>query len=344
MSLWIDHKYVNLVAFHLEGFVQKKPSVWNARCCFCGDSEKSKRLKRFYIYPGKGELSQSLMCKCHNCGYSQTFYSFLEAVDPALHKEYVYERVKEKNAARNVLRSPTHVFKQASSALPTLNDDILRNLPKISELHPDHSARRYCIERKLPEFVLDEFRWSNDFKATASLLNPEASENLCENDPRIVIPFYDEDNDVSVFQGRTIEREVIPKYITIKMNDSVEKVYGINRVDKSKPVIVLEGPIDSVFVENSVATGDSDLTRYKGAGSYVFDHQPRNPQIVSKVKKAINEGYPVFMWPEFMSVGKDINDLVKDGVVEPEELHDLIMQHTVSGMKAKLAFANWRKL
>lgn len=342
--LWLDIKFLNLASFHLKGFVQKKNSLWNARCPICGDSEKSERIKRFYVFPGLGNQSQHLYVKCHNCSVGGRLSTFLETLDPALHREYILERVKEKHRSRSSTGTATRTFTQTSSSLPTVSDDILSALTKVVDLHPDHSARKYCDERKIPEFALNEFRWTDDFKSTAALLNPESAEDLRENDPRIVIPFYDADGDVTVMQGRTLSSDVQPKYITIKMNDMVDKVYGMHRVDKTKPIIVMEGPIDSIFVDNAVATGDSDLTRFKDGSSYVFDNQPRNIAIVKKVRKAIDDGYPVFFWPESLGTGKDINDAVKDGIVNPSDLHSLIMSNTLTGLRAKMAFSTWCKV
>ena len=42
----------------------------------------------------------------------------------------------------------------------------------------------------------------------------------------------------------------IPKYITIILDSEKEKIYGLNNVDWNKKVYVVEGPIDSLFLEN----------------------------------------------------------------------------------------------
>jgi len=343
--LWLDTKYVNLVSFHLQGFVQKKVNLWNSWCLICGDDDHKKG-KRFYIHQGKRDHSQDLMCTCHNCGYHKELRWFLRDVDVLLYREYTLERFTQEVAAERFSGGPSYTVKQTASTLPAVGDDILTGLQRISELHPNHSARVYCVERKIPDFAMDEFRWSDDFKAVASKLNAESARDLRENDPRIVIPFLDADNDVTIIQGRTIDQMVKPKYIAIKMNDSVDKVYGLSRVDRSRPIIVLEGPVDSLFVDNAVATGDSDLTRFSAGSSYVFDNQPRSYEIVKKVQRAISQGYPVFLWSSAMLGfdGKDINDLVREGKVEAKDLHNIIMDHTYTGMKARMEFIRWRKV
>jgi hypothetical protein len=242
---------------------------------------------------------------------------------------------------RGLVESRTTV--QSTSTLPSHSDDILAHLPTIRMLSSGHSAVEYCDMRKLPAWVYDEFRWADDFKSVAALLNTESAENLRDNDPRIIIPFKDTDGDVTVIQGRTITGAV-PKYITIKQSSSADKVFGADKLKKGEPVIVLEGPIDSLFVRNSVATGDSDLIRYKGADSYVFDAQPRNYQIVNKMHDAIIKGCPVFIWPDELSHGKDVNEMVMSGTIDPKTFHETILNNTFTGVMARMRLSTWRKV
>ena len=37
----------------------------------------------------------------------------------------------------------------------------------------------------------------------------------------------------------------------------MDKIFGLNRIDKSKPIYVVEGPIDSLFLDNCVAVAGS---------------------------------------------------------------------------------------
>jgi len=59
----------------------------------------------------------------------------------------------------------------------------------------------------------------------------------------------------------------------------------MNTVDSTKKIYVTEGPIDSLFLANAVATADANLSN---AGNYydkenlvlVFDNEPRNNRII----------------------------------------------------------------
>ena len=44
------------------------------------------------------------------------------------------------------------------------------------------------------------------------------------------------------------------------LNEDVPKIYGLDKIDKTKPIYITEGPFDSTFVENSVAMcSDTDV-------------------------------------------------------------------------------------
>ena len=91
MPSYIDTKYINLVSSKLPLFKRKQQGLYNFRCPFCGDSQKSKTKARGYLYQKKTDL----FYRCHNCGQSNTFSNFLKKLDIELHKQYVLERYKE---------------------------------------------------------------------------------------------------------------------------------------------------------------------------------------------------------------------------------------------------------
>jgi hypothetical protein len=73
-----------------------------------------------------------------------------------------------------------------------------------------------------------------------------------------------------------------------------------------------------------------------------MDNEPRNKDIVRQMKKYIDLGYSVVMYPDTVEE-KDINDMVKAGST-PDEILNLINTNTFAGMEAKLKFADWKKV
>jgi hypothetical protein len=220
------------------------------------------------------------------------------------------------------------------------------NLPKISELELDHYAVQYCIGRKLPSDTYDTLYYTNDFKKFIDELLPDHGKELKENDVRLIIPFYDVDGSLLAIQGRTLGDSKI-RYITIKIAEESIKIFGLNKVKLQEKVYVTEGPLDSLFLPNAVATADANLAnavKYIGRDkiTLVFDNEPRNKDICRLMDKAIEEHFNICIWPEMMQE-KDINDMILSGFTQ-EELVDIIDKNTFVNLRAKMEFIQWKKI
>lgn len=335
MSVFIDRTFLLRVSPKLEKFAQKKEDLYNFRCPLCGDSHKNKAKCRGYIYRKKNDY----FYMCHNCGASTSFYNFLDKVDPSLLKEYALERYK--NGENKNTAKPT--FEEFKSERPVFKKSL--GIPTIESLPKDHYARIYVENRKIPEKKYNQLYYAEDFKRFVEELGV-VQEGLKENDPRLVIPFYDKDKNLIAFQGRALGDSVL-RYITVKTNDDNEKIYGMDSANTENMIYVVEGPIDSMFIENAIATCDSNLehaaTVYdKSNITLVFDNEPRNKEIVKKMEKAIEDHYNVVVWPEMIEE-KDINDMILAGFTQ-EELQDIISKHTFINLRAKMEFVNWKKV
>jgi hypothetical protein len=345
MSIYIDRKFLHLVSPKLERFAQKKPDLYNFRCPICGDSQKNKSKARGFVY----KKSNDYFFRCHNCGASHTFYNFLKFVDPSLLKEYTYERFTNGETGNHNYPKPT--FEEFKSQ-PAFNEKATQKkieLDTIESLPESHYAKAYVKARKIPEKYFSELYFAPDFKMLVQSLGVE-NENLKEEDPRLIIPFYDENNELFAIQGRALSESKI-RYITITLVEDelfsgYMKFYGLNKLDRSKKVYVVEGPIDSMFLPNAIATADADLTRAAKLELtdfvLVYDNEPRNKDIVKQIGKAIASGYNVTLLPENIKQ-KDINDMILAGI-SPGEILDLIDKFTFSNLRANLEFSNWKKV
>lgn len=335
MALFIDRKFMSLVSPKLEKFAQKNDYIWNFRCCFCGDSKKNKVKARGYVYRKKNDL----FFMCHNCGTSTSFGKFLKAIDPLLYKEYQLERYK--NDSHSNVKLPD--FSLAKDK-PVFNKTI--NLPSIDSLPDNHPAKIFVTKRRIPQEKNKNIFYAQDFSAFIDEILPDNNKNLYKNDERIVIPFYDEKNILQGVQGRAIGKSEI-RYITITISEEVKKVYGLNTVDFTKKIYVVEGPIDSFFLQNSIAMMDASLYRATvsvGRYDYVFiyDNEPRNKDIVKHMKKTIDLGHNICIWPKDLKE-KDINDMILAGR-SSSEIQNIIDKNTHSDLRAKLEFENWKKI
>jgi transcription elongation factor Elf1 len=338
MSLYLDKKYATMLAGKLV-FKQKGNYLWNMRCPFCGDSKKDKTKKRGFIYRKK----DNLFYHCHNCHESMYFRNFLKRIDSEMYKTYTFEIFQENKKITtksddDFIVNPLSILKEDKSATKI-------NLQSIMELSADHFARKEIRRRKIPERYWNEIYYTPCFKTFIDEIKPGNDKNIPLNERRIIFPFYDEKNIFLGVQGRALDASKV-KYITILLSEGNTKLYGLNRVDLTKTIYVTEGPIDSLFLPNSLAVMDSQLYRVAeilGRRDYVFvyDNEKRNKQIVSNMQQTIKYGHKIFFWPKSIQE-KDINDLILSGMSETEVLA-LVEKNTSSGMDAELRMSNWRK-
>ena len=160
------------------------------------------------------------------------------------------------------------------------------------------------------------------------------------------IPFMDSGKNVHAFQGRALGNSTV-KYITIILDESIPKVYGLDTADFSRTVYVLEGPLDSLFLPNAIATAGGDLvsavnTFPKDKLVIVYDNEPRSRETVKKIDKAIMQGYNVCIWPDNLDA-KDINDMVLLGL-SSEFIKHIIDTHTYRDLAAKVALTKWSRV
>jgi predicted RNA-binding Zn-ribbon protein involved in translation (DUF1610 family) len=321
---FVDTKYIGLLSPRLQKFKRVKNNLYNFRCPLCGDSQRNKNKARGYLYTVKANTN----FKCHNCGASLSFNNFLKDLDPSLYKEYSLEKFKEGFTGKNfVVEEPKLEFTKPIFAKKL-------DLPKASQVP---IAKEYLERRSLnPEkfYFANKFKeWTNTQKLTFNTIGRDES--------RIIIPMYSSEHDLIGFQGRSIDSNSV-KYITVMLYEDAPKIYGLDQIDTSKPIYIVEGPFDSTFIQNAVAMCGSDVDiRSFGWRDYiyVFDNEPRNREIVNRISKTINRGEKVVIWPSTI-IEKDINDMVLSG----HNVMSVLESNTYSDLEAKIKFNNWKKV
>ena len=330
MSSYIDTKFLNQLSNRLTNFKQKKPGLWNFRCPHCGDSQKSKSKSRGFVY----EKKNNLFFKCHNCGMGQSIGNFIKFLDARLHKEYVLERYKDSK--------PVAVPDFIQKPIKFEENNALKKLIRYDKLPESHPAYEFITRRKIPEEHIDKFYFCDKFYKWVNSIIPKKLPTKNDH-PRVIIPFYDRTGKFFAFQGRAFGKEQ-PKYVTIKLDESKEKIYGLDRLDLNKPVNIVEGPIDSLFLDNCIAMAGADVALKIPAEqcTMIFDNEPRNEQIVNRMINAVHKNYKVVIFPQSLKY-KDINDMVihKKDVGEVSEL---IYNNTQKGLSALQIINNWKRI
>ena len=319
----IDSKYIGLVSARLQKFKRVKADLYNFRCPICGDSQRYKNKARGYIYAVKNNTN----FKCHNCGASMSLNNFLKKLDTTLHKKYSIEKFKEGHTGRNfVTEEPEFVFEKPKFTVKL-------DLPLCSEVE---TAKKYLEGRNIDP---SKFYFAEKFKSFANTFQ-EVFTSTSHEESRIIIPLFYNQNLIG-FQGRAIGPNRV-KYITVMLDDHAPKIYGYDTIDSGLPVYVVEGPLDSTFIDNSVALcgADGNLRCLEGNDLiYVYDNEPRNREIVDRIDKCISRGESVVIWPSGI-VEKDINDMVLAG----HDVNGMLKSNTYSGLEAKVKFTEWKKV
>ena len=320
----VDSKYVGLVSSRLQKFKRVKADLYNFRCPICGDSQKNKNKTRGYIYSVKNNTN----FKCHNCGASMSLSNFIKELDSSLHKQYTMEKFKEGHTGKNfVVEQPKFEFVK-----PIFKRNL--NLPKASEVP---IASEYLTKRKLnPEkfYFADKFKeWTNTQKVIFDIIG--------RDECRIIIPMYNENKNLIGFQGRSLVPNLV-KYITVMLDEDAPKIYGLDEIQKNEAVYVTEGPFDSTFIRNSIAMcgADADVSNW-GINNpvWIYDNEPRNREIVSRISRVIGTGQKVVIWPSTINQ-KDINDMVLAGL----NVQSVVESNTYTGLQATLKFNLWKKI
>lgn len=331
---WIDLKYLGLLSSKLPLYCMKSsnPFLAASRCPICGDSKKNPLKKRAYYFQQKDKI----FMKCHNCGISKSISGLLSDLDPILKKEYDLEVFTEKN--------PKAVALEVAKREETVTDNPLKKIKKISQLHPDHPAKKYVVSRKIPYNQHYRLYYTDNFFSWTNSIVPDKFSSTNKDESRLIIPFFDKNKKMFGYQGRSLSPNAKIRYYTIMFGEN-DKVFGLDQVNFDNHVYVVEGPIDSLFLPNCLAMAGADLNTEmldKNKTTIIFDNEPRNQEILKRMRKYIDSGYTVCIWPSSIKQ-KDINDMILSGM-NINKLLDIINENSYKELNAQLRFAMWSKV
>lgn len=279
------------------------------KCNVCGDSKTNSRKKRGNIvWDRKRDM---VYYKCFNegdCpvagdGNAMSGTKWLKTYFPHVYQQYMKELMANNSSQRSSLKP---IAKQPIEPMAKINnpDEVeeerkaakyfvsIKSNNKLSQI-----AKNYCEKRQIPE----EF-WSKFYVSIGGKYKN-----------RMIIPFYNRDGSIYYYQARDLVG-LTPKYLNRKTNrDSA--IYGIDFVNKNEPVIVTEGPIDSMFIENGIATLGLSITDEVREQldslkcHYLFDNDEPGKQASLKY---IDMGHKVFNWSKYLKDHKIRNQNIKD--------------------------------
>jgi hypothetical protein len=329
LSEFVDVYYVTLLSGRLEKFARKKEDLYNFRCPYCGDSQKHRNKARGYFF----RIKTDMVFKCHNCGVGRTLPNFLKEQAPDLYDEYIMERYKKGTTGKGSY-VPKPKFEKPKFKKKG-------ELQSLAELNKEHPAVGYVLGRQIPESHFGDLYYTDKFCTWVNTQKP-TFKDVKKDHPRIIIPFIDSEGTWFGFQGRSLNTDDKLRYITIMLDESKTKIFGLNRVDYNKTVYITEGPIDSFFIDNAIAMAGADVdwsALNDSEAVFVYDNEKRNKEIVNRMQKAIDKGYEIVIWPDNLQE-KDLNEMYVAG----HDVQSLVEFNTYSGLQAQIKLTEWKKV
>jgi len=334
---YVELQYATMLSGRLERYKVKSTNPYriNFRCPICNDSQKSKYKARAWLIEDR--TKGGFYFNCFNCHAPVgKLGNFLKQIDPMLYNDFIAEKYVTK--AKEEPKLPTkEQFKK-----PVFTSDNLKKLKKVSQLKFDHPVKQYIEQRKIPSNQHWKLYYSPKFISWVNSIIPNKFDKKIPDEPRLIIPFKDKDGKVFGVSARGFNPKGL-RYITIMFDEDKPKIFGLDTVDFTKTYYIVEGAIDSLFVENSIAMAGADgntagLSNLENA-VFVFDNEKRNNDIHKQIEKLIKAGHAICIWPTVIEQ-KDINDMWLNGI---QNIKEIIDKNTYKGLEASLKFMSWRK-
>lgn len=295
--------------------LQRGFGQYNLRCPICGGSKSDLRSRNTHVYFDGGKFYYH--CFQGRCIKKMPFSSFLKQHYPHIWQNLIsYALVKRRPLGEKKKEQEIRNF--FFSGLTYFDNG---ELIKITSGHPTAiSAMSEVIRRKIPKKY-----WSEWFVAVKS---PQYSKMLGGKGntfgDRIIIPFYKRGGGWSYFQGRDLSGKHPAKYLNPEKD---REIYRIDFVDWNRRFYITEGPIDSCFIDNAIATGGSaglkqlialdKFNAHRRNAVFITDNFNVDDTGRADHMKLMRRGYTTFDWSkvENSTDYKDINDLVMSGTV-----------------------------
>lgn len=329
----LQKKYIEILGPRFDNFKRRSQNLFVFSCPVCGDSEKNHKKARGNFFERSGEM----VYHCYNCGVTMGFKSFFKQYDQGLYLEYTKEKLLEQRSLVPYIEQPKKVIKT----------NPLEELVKISSLDPNHPARQYVANRRIPRDFWSRLYYAEDFPQWVNEKIEKDKFNSSFHEARLVIPLFDKNNTLHGVQGRALGPSEV-RYISIITNGSIPPIWGLDRVRFNDPTPVMEGPIKAMFVNNGISAcgGSIESSVYSLPRENLiicYDNEPRKLETCKKIYHALQQGYRVCLWPDELTE-KDADDMVNKQGYSIDRLSKLIYDSSVSGMVGLQKFNNWKRI
>jgi hypothetical protein len=313
---------------------KKNAGTYTSECPYCHEGASAGKKRRFFYIPEEG------FAYCHNCNTSKSGIDFVKDVSGMTIPEILAESEQHTESVEDLIKKSVTYKKYNPKSLP---DDSI-NLFDINQVsfYKENSVVKDALEfiskRRLDTAV-------NKPRALWLSLTDYTHKN------RVVFPFYviDGSPKIDFYQTRALYKEDEERAKYLSKTNSDKGIFNIDRVTPEIEYIFLqEGPIDAMFLRNSVALAGIKPTEVQLESitnsfpmhkvAYILDNQWVDKTSYKVTKELLDRGHTVFIWPKGLERFKDLNDLcvhLKKDEIKPE----FVIKHLYTGMKGLLQFS-----
>ena len=334
------------------------PDRWNFCCPFCGDSVSDNRKKRGNLY------LNSMSYHCYNCGCHYGINSFLKNFNEELSNEdkvFVheiqqnskkFERRYSTNRGQSLiyqlieeLAIPKSIFFKAYSLVSPYNNEFASNYLKSRKIHIS-KWNCFAFKQDTKElFILNTTRAGKvigyqirqlDTKSTKPrYMTRVMSRMYMDTFGCIMIPIVEKLLKRVPNSEKFINEEDGIENIVAHL-DKLSGLFNIMNIDIANTLTIVEGPIDSLMLDNCVAlqgaTKMNDYFDNVDGVRYLFDNDMAGRKhSIDKIKNH----KPVFLWDMYLNTIKctdkikDINDLVRTDNMKLENFNKCFSDNEV---------------
>ena len=337
-SPWMQEQYIVEAGKSIEGFRKVRDGLYNCRCPICGDSavDETKRRGYFIQHPDSGWSYY-----CHNCGAAQGVKWFLKTIDEELYRRYCLEAFRSGRDLSFETKRPE------IKAMSVDEQRILgsRLLVRCSNLPKEHDALKYLEGRRVTTEMASRIFWTDDFPNLVKGACGSKYDGSALPQKGVVFPVRNFDLKLVGWQIRDIHsQDKRRRFATCTVQDaSGDLCFVPRKLDSSKPVFVVEGCIDALFLNNSVARLQAALWKFQPeqySCIYFNDQEPRNKEVVKEISRCVRKGLKTVLLPsDYREM--DVNDIAVQFGMGIDDIERLFLENAWNGLTAQIKFSKW---
>ena len=269
------------------------PDRLNFACPVCGDSTTSVYKKRGnIILDGKFAYKY----KCHNCGVFMNLTSLLKRFNESMNLNMIDYISANSSHYDNILAdsSTNMIFDTEEIDRYAIDKELLKSRCSLLDCTQTHQGSNYLKSRL--QYSFEKFLYQPKYNLlfvlnltkTGKILGMQVR-NLNKNYSGPKYKTYNLSNIYKILLKTEIN---VPDEMNV-----LSMIFNILLINYSKPVIAVEGPMDSFLLKNCIALcGANKRAPIELDFKYLFDDDDTGRK---NAMKQLEEGHDVFLWSKF---------------------------------------------